>query len=345
MKDKMKKISILLVLVLMATILAGCNSADTKQKTDENTKKQEETKTDQAQKAEKTETDQTKSAEAKVKIGFASYSYSDKWQSYLNDAVNAKCQELGIELVVSDGKGDAATQLNNVENAIAGGVKAIIISMVDPTAPAPFINACQQAGIPLIAVNRYFDGAQVFIGSDDVYAGNIQAEFVVEKLDSKGNVAILMGELGNDSTEKRTKGNKEILAKYPDMKIVYEEVGKWDRAKGMEIAENWLSTGQKIDAIISNNDEMAIGAINALKGLNMNDQVIVAGVDATVDALPYVQDKTLDVTVFQNPFQQGGVAVETAVKLIDGEKIEGYVDVPFEKVDIDNVEKYVKMWE
>ena len=283
--------------------------------------------------------------EKKIVIGMASNSFADKWQTYLNDAVQAKCDELGVEVVFSDGKADPATQLANVENFIVQGVDAILIVMVDPSGPTPFINAAKEAGIPLIAVNRKFDGAEVFVGSDDINAGKMQMEFVAEALGNVGNIAILEGASGQNSAVKRTEGNVMIADSFDGIEIIRQDTGKWDRAKGMEIAENWLQSGDKIDAILANNDEMAIGAIRALEAIGMTDDVIVAGVDGTIDALQYVKEGTLAMTVFQSPFGQGGTGVESALKLIAGESVASYVDVPFEKVTPENVDKYIAIWE
>lgn len=282
--------------------------------------------------------------DGKIVLGFASNSYSDKWQTYLNDAVQAKCDEEGIEVIFSDGKADPATQLANVENMIVEGVDAILIVMVDPSAPKPFIDACEKADIPLIAVNRKVEGVDVFVGSDDVLAGTIQLEYVKEALGGSGNIAILEGMSGQNSAIKRTEGNMNIIDAESGLNVIFQDTGKWDRAKGMEISENWLQSGEKIDAIVANNDEMAIGAIRALEAIGMNDDVVVAGVDATIDALEYVKAGTLEVTVFQSPFGQGGTGVEVALQLLNGDDVPAYVDVPFEKVTMDNVDDYIALW-
>lgn len=325
----MKKIlSLVLLLTLLTTLFVGCGTEKAKNvDVDKPAEKEQATKNE------------------KLVIGMASNSFADKWQTYLNDAVQAKGDELGIEIVFSDGKADPATQLANVENFIIQGVDAILIVMVDPSAPAPFLKAAKDAGIPLIAVNRKFDGAEVFVGSDDINAGIMQMEFVAKALGNKGNIAILEGMSGQNSAVKRTEGNTTVADKYPDMKVIRQDTGKWDRAKGMEVAENWLQSGDQIDAIIANNDEMAIGAIRALEAVGKTDDVIVAGVDGTIDALAYVKDGTLAMTVFQSPFGQGGVGVESALKLINGESVESYVDVPFQLVTPDNVDEYIAIWQ
>ena len=331
----MKKVlSLLLVLSLVGMLFAACGQEEPAPASSGGNEEAAAPAAEEAAPAEKT-----------IKIGFASNSFSDKWQTYLNDAVQAKCDELGVEVIFSDGKGDPATQLANVENHIIEGVDAICIVMVDPSAPKPFINAAEGAGIPIVAVNRFFEGATVFVGSDDINAGNLQAEFVAEALGDAGNLAILEGAPGQTSSVGRTEGNMQIFDAKPDMNVIFQDTGKWDRAKGMEISENWLQSGEKIDAILANNDEMAIGAIRALEAIGMNDDVIVAGVDATPDALEYVKAGTLEVTVFQSPFGQGGTGVEAAIKLVNGEDVPDYVDVPFEKVTMENVDEYIAIWE
>lgn len=279
-----------------------------------------------------------------IVLGFASSSFSDKWQTYLNDAAKAKADEMGVRMMFADGKNDPATQLANVENFITEGVDAILVVIVDSTAPGPIVRAAKNAGIPLIAVNRPVEGADVYVGSDEVKAGKIQMEYVLETLGENANVAILQGTPGFESAFKRTEGNESFLESNPGINIVFKDTGLWDRAKGMEVAENWLESGQRIDAILANNDEMAIGAIRALIAADKTNEVLVGGVDATIDALEYVKDGTLAVTVFQSPFGQGDLGVESAIKLIKGEKVPEYVDVPFEKVTSENADKYIEIW-
>jgi inositol transport system substrate-binding protein len=215
--------------------------------------------------------------------------------------------------------------------------------MVDVTAAQPFVQRCREAGIPLVGVNRPFEGCDVYIGGDSLQSGVVQMEEVAWMLNYRGKIGILMGVLGHEAQIKRTQGNEMVVAKYPDMEIVVKDTGNWDRAKGMEIAENWIQSGIELDAIVSNNDEMAIGAIRALEAAGKLDKVIVAGIDATPDALKYVKEGKLKVTVFQDPFKQGGGAVEAAVKLVRGEPVESKL-IPYELVTAKNVDQYIKLW-
>lgn len=282
-------------------------------------------------------------ADKKITIGVLTSTFSDKWLSYLHDAMQKKADELGIELIMTDGRDDVGTQLANLENLIARKVDAIVACLVDVSAAGPFVQRCKEAGIPLVGVNRPFDGCDVYIGGDSLQSGVVQMEEVAWMLNYKGKIGILMGTLGHEAQIKRTEGNEMVVNKYPDMKIVIKDTGNWDRAKGMEIMENWLQSGIELDAVVSNNDEMAIGAIRALESVGKLEKVIVAGIDATPDALKYVKDGKLKVTVFQDPFKQGEGAIEAAVKLVKGEPVESQL-IPYDLITAENVDEYIKIW-
>ena len=280
-----------------------------------------------------------------IRIGVASYSFGEKWQTYMYDAMKAEAEKIGnVELVFTDGKADSATQLGNVENLISQGVDAIILCIVDTSAPAPFIDLAKNAGIPLIGVNQYFEGADAYVGSRSIDAGIMQMEEVAKLLNYQGNVAILQGMMGHEAAVMRTEGNKQIIKKHEGLNLVRENTAKWDRAEGMTLMENWLQSGEKIDAVVANNDEMAIGAIMALKAEGKLDDVIVAGIDATIDALEFVKSGEMDVTIFQSPFGQGGGSVRVAVDMVNGKTVEKETWIPFEVVTKENVSEYEAKW-
>ena len=170
----------------------------------------------------------------------------------------------------------------------------------------------------------------------------MQMEYLAEKAGGKGNVVILMGELGHDAQIKRTEGFKEVIAKYPDMKIIKEQTGKWSRALGLQVMENWLNSGDKIDIVASNNDEMAIGAISAIESAGKLDSIIIGGVDGTADAVDMISKGKLDVSIFQDGQGQGAGAVEVAYKLWKGEPVEQVTNVPFQLITPDNYQDFVK---
>lgn len=149
-----------------------------------------------------------------------------------------------------------------------------------------------------------------------------------------------MGMLGLDATALRTQGNKDIFAQHSNIKVLSEQEGKWDRAKGMEVAENLLAAHKNLNVIVSNNDEMAIGAVLASRKLGIKDEnIIIVGLDATPDALEYLGNG-LDATVYQSASGQGRGGAEAAYRAAKGEKLEKYNWIPFELVTPDKKSEY-----
>ncbi|MBB5325398.1 inositol transport system substrate-binding protein [Anoxybacillus tepidamans] len=285
----------------------------------------------------------------KIVIGAALPDFDDKWLSYLQDGMKeyAKTQK-DVEVIYVDAMNDASKQLSQVENFIQQKVDAIVLIPVDTVSAPEMIDKANQANIPIVVVNRIFDGvdkATAYVGSESIKSGIMQMEEVAKILGGKGNIAIMNGQMGHEAQIKRTEGNKEVIKKYPNMKVVLEGTAEWDRAKGMSLMENWLNSGKNIDAVVANNDEMAIGAIMALEDAGKLDDVVVAGIDATPDALEYVKSGKLKVTVFQNARGQGQGGLETAIKAAKGEKVEKFNWIPYELVTKDNVEEYIKKWQ
>jgi inositol transport system substrate-binding protein len=293
-------------------------------------------------------TSQQKS-EGKIVIGAALPDFDDKWLSYLQDGMKEyEKSQKDVEVIYVDAMNDASKQLSQVENFVQQKVDAIVLVPVDTVSAPEMVDKANEANIPIVVVNRQYEGvenATAYVGSESIKAGLMQMEEVAKLLNGKGNIAIMNGQMGHEAQIKRTEGNKQIIEKQSDMKIVLEGTAEWDRAKGMTLMENWLQSGKKIDAVVSNNDEMAIGAIMALEAAGKLEDVVVAGIDATPDALEYVKSGKLKVTVFQNAKGQGQGGLEIAIKAAKGEKVEKFNWIPYELVTKDNVEEYIKKWQ
>ena len=276
-------------------------------------------------------------ADNQIFIGFAQCDLSDTWQSYFTDALRNTAENAGARIVVMDGRNDSSKQIADVENLISQGADVIITVLVDTTTTDPVINACKEANIPLIGAVRQFDGADVFVGVDFTRMAIDQATKTANLIGGKGNIGLLMGTMGNDDQIKRTDGNKEALKNFPDVKIIVEDSGQWDRANALSIVENWLQTGNQFDAILSNNDEMAIGAIRALEAEGLSDKVVVAGVDGTPDALKLVSSGALDLTYFFNPFSLADKVIDYSITLAKGGSIPEKVTLlDLEPITIEN---------
>jgi inositol transport system substrate-binding protein len=283
-------------------------------------------------------------SEKKIKIG-VTMSSIDKFLSYVVDAMQSYAKEHPeIELTVVDARNDASTQLSQVENFIAKKMDAIVVNPVDTESTQPIVDAAKKAGVPLIGVNRRMEGLTCYVGSDAYQSGQLLMEYLAWKAGYKGNVAIMVGTLGSEPARLRTQAIKDVIAKHPDMKIVLENSADWLRDKGMQLMENWIQSGKDFDIVASNNDEMAIGAIKALEASGKLSKVIVGGIDATPDALQYLKDGKLAVTVYQNAFDQGKSAIEMALKAAKGEKIPEEVMIPYETVKPEDADKYLAKW-
>ena len=252
-----------------------------------------------------------------------------------------------VEVQFQDAQGDIGRQISQVQNFMSQKVDAIVVNVVDTAATRNITKAVTDAGIPLVYVNRRPDAKTLpakvsVVASDDLVAGRLEMTELARRMGGKGNVVLMLGDLANNSTQGRTAGNKEVLAKYPDIKVVEEQTANFERTKAIDLMNNWLSKGTRIDAVVANNDEMAIGAIIALRQAGRSGKdVFVGGVDATPDALSEMQKGNLAVTVFQDAKGQGRKGIENAVKLARGEKVEQFDFVPYELVTPENYKTFL----
>ncbi|KWF98202.1 rhizopine-binding protein [Burkholderia diffusa] len=285
------------------------------------------------------------------KIGVTMASFDDTFLTILRNSIGDAAKKDGATVQIEDGGNDVGKQLSQVQNMIAQKVDAIIVNAVDTDATPKITKMVTAAKIPLVYVNRKpvdFDklpAGVAVVASDEKQSGTLQARQVCKLLGGKGDILVLMGELSNESARARTKDIEDVIATKDcsGMKIVDKREGKWSRTQGQDITMNWLSSGTKFDAIVSNNDEMAIGAINALKAARkLTPKTVVAGIDATPDGLAAMKSGELKVSVYQNAAGQGAQAVATALKLAKKQPVDRYVNVPFELVTPENMSQYAK---
>ncbi|BFU63537.1 MULTISPECIES: substrate-binding domain-containing protein [Rodentibacter] len=280
-------------------------------------------------------------------IGAPMQSFADKWQTYLQDAIrDFDAQHDDVEIKLSDANSDPARLLNDVETFIDQKVDALLVVPTDPNIVKVIARKAKKANIPLIIVNRKPNDEDMhlitsFVGSDELEGGRIQADFIVNQLNGKpAESIILLGILGLDATTKRTQGNKEVFEKHNNIKVIAEQEGKWERDRGLQIAENLIAANKNLNVIVSNNDEMAIGAILASRKLGLKDEdVLIVGLDATPDALEYL-GKGLDATVYQSAIGQGTTGAEIAYAAAKGEQVPHVKWVPFELVTPDKKAEY-----
>lgn len=277
-------------------------------------------------------------AAADYRIGVSIARVDDNFMTYVRNGLDEAAKKEKVQIQLEDAQGDVVRQLNQVQGFLNQKMDAIIVLPVDTSATANITRATVEAKVPLVYVNRHPDERNlpkgvVTVASNDIEAGQLQMRYLAEKLGGKGNLAIIMGDLAQNATHDRTEGVKQVLKDYPGIKIVEQQSAEWQRNKGMDLTSNWLLAGSRFDAIVANNDEMAIGAAMALQQAGKaKGEVAIIGIDGLPDGLAAIKRGMLAASVFQDPKAQATSAVLSALKMIKGEPVETDVWVPFQLI-------------
>lgn len=289
-------------------------------------------------------------------IGVSMALFDDNFLTVLRNGIQEMADGMdGVDVQIEDAQNDVARQLDQINNFVASGVDAIIVNPVDTSATQAMTDAAAAAGVPLVFVNRQpvnvdtLPDNQAFVASNEIESGTLETFEICKMLRAQGlgggaKAYVMMGELSNQAAVQRTKDVEDILG--IDMcnfiEVIDQQTANWSREQANSLMTNWLSSGEEFHAVIANNDEMALGAIQAMKaaGIDMAD-VVVGGVDATQDALAAMQAGDLDVTVFQNAAGQGAGALNAAIALANGEAVDQKVYIPFELVTPANIADYI----
>ena len=280
----------------------------------------------------------------KIVIGATMLSMQSEYIVNLSDEMQKKAEEMGVELILVDAERSALKQIEQVESFIAQKVDVIILNPCEVEASSPAVAKALAAKIPIINVNSATSTAPTaFVGSNDTEAGRMAMKLIAEKLGGKGNVVMIHGFMGQTAQVQREAGAKEILQQYPNLKLIAQQAGDWDRAKGLDLMENWIqSYGKTINAVFAQNDEMGMGALKALQNAGLKDQVLLVSIDAIADALQAVKKGDLDATILQNSQKQGAGAIETAVKIAKGQSYEKELLIPFQLITKENINAFLK---
>ncbi|MBS6435789.1 MULTISPECIES: substrate-binding domain-containing protein [Pantoea] len=281
-----------------------------------------------------------------AQVGVALANFDLNFVSILRTQMMHELDVQGMKGQFSDAKGDVALQVQQVDDFINQGVDAIILNPVDTQGVLPMINAAKNAGIPLIFVNRKpevpLTGAMAYVGSDSALSGKMQIEALAKLMNYRGNIAILMGALSNEEARERTRAVEAFVAQHNEMKVVEKQTAKWQRNEAVDVVSAWVLNGTPVNAIVANNDEMAIGAIMALNQARKKN-VLVAGIDGTPDGLQFIKNGEMAVTVFQDARAQATGAVKVASQLLNKQKTENYHWIPYQTVTKENYAQFSKL--
>ena len=287
---------------------------------------------------------QNTTAQKHIIIGVSYQNLQDEYIIYLQRAIRSEAKKLHVGLIELDAQGNAVNQISHVQDFVARGVNAIILNPADEQGSAPAVALAVQDHIPIVVVNTLVSNvkeANAYVGSPDIEAGRMEATEIIKRLHGRGNIAVIQGPYGSSAELQRTKGIRQVIAKFPGAKIVVEQTANWSRVQALALMENWLSAGRRINAVIAENDDMALGAEEAIQAAGKGKQIIVIGVDGIPDALRAVAEGKLAATVSQNAHAQGTLAVKLAVRLAEGHKVRHTNYIPFRLVTARNVKEFL----
>jgi len=281
----------------------------------------------------------------RITIGITYQNLQNEFIINIQDAIREYAGENNLRIIEVDGQGKAENQISQTENFLALDVDAIILNPIGKYGSAPVVSIANREHKPIVVINAIvvnMDKATSFVGSNDSEAGRIAANYICKLLENEGNIAIIKGLNGHSAEIQRTAGIYEVLKQFPKMKVVYEQTANWDRAQGLNLMENWLSSGKEIDAVIAQNDEMALGAYNAIEAAGRQNDILVIGIDAIQDALRSVKEGKLCGTVFQDAKEQGRLSMEVAMKAVKGEQVDKKYYIPFQLVTKENLSEFLE---
>lgn len=249
----------------------------------------------------------------------------------LKDGAQKKADELGYKLVVLDSQNDPAKELSNVEDLMVRGAKVLLINPTDSEAVSNAVAIANRNHIPVITLDRGAAKGEVVshIASDNVAGGKMAGDFIAEKLGAGSKVIQLEGLAGTSAARERGEGFKQAVAAHK-FDVLASQPADFDRTKGLNVMENLLAGKGDVQAVFAQNDEMALGALRAINAANK--KVLIVGFDGTDDGIKAVKSGKLGATIAQQPELIGSLGVETADKLLKGEKVESKIPVPLKVV-------------
>lgn len=336
---KKKVWAVLLSTALTAALLTGCGSKEAPAA---------ETPPAQEEAAPETETPE---AEAPAEGSEDDGSYTIAWvDGNLANESNAVCttaakdyaESLGINFLLLDAEASGENQVAQCETLVAQGVDCIIIQPYDAAACQVAAESTIEAGVPVLVTKGEIADQSVcpFVGQDDYIAGQMEMEWMAEKLGGKGNIVILEGPTGISAALKRNDGINDVLKNYPDIKVVYTQPANWNRDEGMNLMETWMQTGEQIDAVVGHNDEMALGAYDAISDAGKAGEIFVIGIDAIDAAKASVAAGEMDATVLQDVETIAKKTIDVALMMAKGEEVEAVYNIDPILLTSENIADY-----
>lgn len=278
-------------------------------------------------------------AEKKVVIGVSQCHMNTPYRVALKTEMEnyIKNNNLGWELIFTDGQNNPAKQTNDIEDLISKKVDIIVMSPTQAQPLAPVAKKVLDAGIPLILVDRTIstDDYTAFVGGNNKMIGELAGEYFAEQLNGKGNIALIQGTLGASATLDREEGFKETLKKYPEMKLVADISADYKRDEGMKVMEDILQANPSLDAVFSMSDNMVLGALQAMEASNRTKDILSIGADGQKEVFDLIKEKKITGTIL---YPSGAAeALEMAQRILKGETVDKITLIPVRLVTSENV--------
>lgn len=323
---KIKKLlAVGIVLTLGASMLTGCSVVSDGSSGSQDAPESTGDATESAAENNETADEGSNASAGGGKIALFMTHMSNEFTITLSSAVKAEVEARGYEFTVYDAGQDAATQADQIEQAITLGVDGIIIEPVSVDGVVPSVKAAKEEGTKVVIVNQRIsepEAADCYVGADAAVTGAKLMEEVMKDIGSKGNIALLLGPMGSDGQIGRSEGFDQVLAENPDVEVVFQDTAEWQTEPALTIVENWLNAGKDIAAIVSQNDGMAVGAAKAVADAQKTGEIKVYGVDATSEGLQGVLDGNLQGTISQGTEDQGKYSADACADLIEGKMVD-----------------------
>jgi inositol transport system substrate-binding protein len=319
-----KSLVIVLVLALMVTLLAGCGQKEAATEPEDN------------------------AAKDGYRVAYIARAQADSFAAWLANAVKEEAAKYdNIQLDVFDGQANDDTENGLIENAITNKYDLIIVQPNNGEAQRPYVEKAVAAGIKVITTNARISGIEgsSSVDADPYMQAKVNADLAVEQVPQNANVVVLKGPPGNFHADaRRDSWQKEFFDKRPDVKIVGEEIANWNKDEAMNYMETWVQANDKIDAIISMNDNMAAGAIEVIKDNPKFKDTLSYGVDGTAEACLLIKDGKMTSTSLQSAYDLATSLLDTTNKLLTGEETEINTDIDCPLITKDNVDQYIEMY-
>lgn len=279
-----------------------------------------------------------------ARVGLSLSTLQNPFFVSLREGAQGAADAEGVELIVSDARDDAQTQANDIQNFVTQGVDVIIVNPVDSAGIVPSIEAANQADIPVITVDRAAEGGEIasHIASDNVQGGEMATEFLIEQIGGSGMVAQLEGIAGTSAARDRGEGFQNAIDAASGVEVVASQTANFDRDEGFTVAQNIFQANPDLAGVFAQNDEMALGAVEAAREGGILEDIVIVGFDAVEDALNAIKAGNMAATIAQQPDLMGRLSVETAADISAGDTVEENQPVEVKLVTQENVQEFLQ---